>query len=328
MTSNNSLSQPHQTHDSTAGPDLSTPSLPAPMFDGGNTASSEGNITTTLQKASVQSKKASSKIAAKTASMFKKTRAIFQQTKKASSTHKDVAPPSSLSASVSDAKDDIFRSPVPAVAEVSSTQDDLQAAVGHDAVTTTLPLPVGEFPFLRLPGELRNMVYKHALVTDGKVNITREHGIPEPALLSTCKKIRKEAIGIFYHDNTFQLTARSHHPAVNLMWTRKVRSLRRQGGSIPRFPSTQHVGKRNWHNLKGMLREMHAGNIRFSWMLEPHTRGSTDRLEYSRFLPFLESMVEAMYYWSWQRAEGVIDTLRPCLIVLHTDWASDQIIQD
>lgn len=327
MTSKNHLSQPRQTNGSTAGPDLSAPLPPAPIFDDGETASSdEGNIKTTLQKAFGQHKKASSHIAAKTASMFKRTRVAFHRVKRLFSILKDVAPPRTLSVSGSDVQDTDVQSTISIIAQPPSTLGEEQAEDGQDAATTTLPPAVGEFPFLRLPGELRNMVYKHALVTDGKVNITREHGIPEAALLSTCKKIRKEAIGIFYHDNNFQLTARSHHPAVNLMWTKKIRSLRRQGVSIPRFPSTQHVGKRSWTNLKWMLREMHAGNIRSAWMLEPHTRGLTDPLEYSKFLPFLESMVEGMYYLPWRHAEEIINTLRACLIALHVDWASDEII--
>jgi hypothetical protein len=76
--------------------------------------------------------------------------------------------------------------------------------------------PVSNSPFLRLPAELRNRIYE--LVIEGSprvaslhtsrrsafgiacehiVRFTAEYDTSEPALLAVCRKIRREAMGIF-----------------------------------------------------------------------------------------------------------------------------------
>ena len=55
-----------------------------------------------------------------------------------------------------------------------------------------------------LPGEIRNMIYKMVLELDSNIVITALP-FPEPALLRTCKAIRKEASSIFYRGNKFEV---------------------------------------------------------------------------------------------------------------------------
>ena len=69
------------------------------------------------------------------------------------------------------------------------------------------------FPFLRLPPELRNHVYKHSLLIDGIVNCYtpmtyREEPLSPKlnlGLLRVCRLIGNEASHVFYGRNTFEL---------------------------------------------------------------------------------------------------------------------------
>lgn len=62
-----------------------------------------------------------------------------------------------------------------------------------------------------LPGELRNRIYRYAVVEEGLVNAAtctnyeraRKWQSNEPALASTCKQFRKEVLPIYYAENIF-----------------------------------------------------------------------------------------------------------------------------
>lgn len=61
------------------------------------------------------------------------------------------------------------------------------------------------FPFLSLPAELRNAVYKETLISNKRIEIDETHAqIVEPGLLAVCSQIRNEAKGLFYACNTFK----------------------------------------------------------------------------------------------------------------------------
>ncbi|KAK0314161.1 hypothetical protein LTR73_004774 [Friedmanniomyces endolithicus] len=58
-------------------------------------------------------------------------------------------------------------------------------------------------PLLRLPPELRNAIYSYALVNPHEVLVT-DHW-RAPALLSTGKQVRREAVNIYFAENTFRI---------------------------------------------------------------------------------------------------------------------------
>lgn len=51
--------------------------------------------------------------------------------------------------------------------------------------------------------------------------VTRQYGIPEPALLLACKTIRQEALWIFYAEADFRADAPAFDPAIYELFTRK-----------------------------------------------------------------------------------------------------------
>ena len=70
------------------------------------------------------------------------------------------------------------------------------------------------FPFMKLPGELRNMVYEELLVEEGHVDLPYFYYVsdsvgrvrqtpPQPELLKVSRLVRTEALAVFYGSNVF-----------------------------------------------------------------------------------------------------------------------------
>jgi hypothetical protein len=55
-----------------------------------------------------------------------------------------------------------------------------------------------------IPAELRNRIYRYAMIQDGDLTVT-PRGPSEPALLRTCYVVRDEACSIYYGENQFLL---------------------------------------------------------------------------------------------------------------------------
>lgn len=88
----------------------------------------------------------------------------------------------------------------------------------------TLPSSVAESPLFKLPAELRNMVYRYAIVTDDRVLINKSLGIPEPGLLSACKLLRSEACTMCHLESKFTCVSRDYDPAAVLLVCRKFQN--------------------------------------------------------------------------------------------------------
>lgn len=71
-----------------------------------------------------------------------------------------------------------------------------------NATATSTAGPTG---FLALPGEIRNTIYRFAIVEDEPLLITYKTVPVEPSLLQTCRSIRREAWPIFYYENTYEI---------------------------------------------------------------------------------------------------------------------------
>jgi hypothetical protein len=120
----------------------------------------------------------------------------------------------------------------------------------------SLPSSVAECPLFKLPPELRNMIYRYAMISHRRVRITKSHGIPEPGLLAACKLVRSEAFEIFYRENDFTCVVRNYDSAPLVLVSRKFS--RRSQVSFPNSApglrrhltsQIQRSGTRNWENL-------------------------------------------------------------------------------
>jgi hypothetical protein len=136
------------------------------------------------------------------------------------------------------------------------------------AAIPTATASITNSPLFKLAAELRLRIYEYAVYSDdnGCCKVTREHGIPEPPLLFTCKFIREEATNSFYSVNYFRMMADSLHPAAVILMARKNRSLELLGMGIRGRRTTvikdediSSIGVLAWDRLRLWLEYVHAG---------------------------------------------------------------------
>lgn len=64
---------------------------------------------------------------------------------------------------------------------------------------STMPISSSPFPLLELPPELRNIIYRSALIADEGIDIIK----PRHGLIEACQQTRNECAGLFFFENTF-----------------------------------------------------------------------------------------------------------------------------
>lgn len=106
---------------------------------------------------------------------------------------------------------------------------------------------VVDSPLFKLAPELRNKIYRYALVKNTGITISKNNGIPEPALLSACEIIFSEARFIFYGKNNFLHWIESWNPAACLLVSRKRASWKL---------NARHVCSKNLDHLPGGLAKL------------------------------------------------------------------------
>ncbi|KAF2173479.1 hypothetical protein M409DRAFT_15760 [Zasmidium cellare ATCC 36951] len=130
------------------------------------------------------------------------------------------------------------------VATGPATQDEAQNSPETPPEETMTP---PEPSLLGIPGELRNIIYRYALLQDTMIKVSPATP-SQPSLLWTTRQIRTEALPIFLAENTFkvdawdmELTIPSNYTA---HWLSKI--------AYKNFFITMR-GKKDWGNLKGWL---------------------------------------------------------------------------
>lgn len=171
----------------------------------------------------------------------------------------------------------------------------------------------------KLPPELRLRVYEYTLCSEDRVEITKDQGIPEPALLLTCKTIRDEAIMSFYNQNRFNLIVRSYDPAVSTLWGTKLRHLPGSYRQASKNSNNYHTGPRLWSNLKLSLRLRHSGKLLIKSRIK--LPGSTKYSDEKFFIAGLFRAVGTMRGEGWEEVDSVLEMLRPGLVKFNTEWS-------
>lgn len=75
---------------------------------------------------------------------------------------------------------------------------------------------------LNLPGELRNQIFDFAVVEPSAIRVTSK-GLDQPALLKTCRQIRREAGTIYYGSNEFDICLERYNGAAFVPFARQAR---------------------------------------------------------------------------------------------------------
>jgi hypothetical protein len=183
--------------------------------------------------------------------------------------------------------------------------------------TPTLPSSINHSPLFSLPQELRDMIYEYAFRIDTCASVTKEAGIPEPALLSTCKIVREEAIPIFYGQRRLNLVVHQFDPAVLLLWETRKQHLAREYKLMPTKQWFLIDGRRSWDHLMRCLHLYHSGTIPEPKIGLPNHPSRSDE---KNFVRGLYKVVRPMKGQPWSEVRSVLCMLRPGLVKLNRGW--------
>ena len=125
-----------------------------------------------------------------------------------------------------------------------------------------LPSSVTESLLFKLPPELRNEIYRYAIISNRDLPVTKSHGIPDSALLSVSKLVRFEAYEIFYRENVFTYIAHDYDPATLILGYRKLSGRAPFSSVRLKHYVTSHIhcsGTRCWKNLVTWFHLAHQG---------------------------------------------------------------------
>lgn len=175
---------------------------------------------------------------------------------------------------------------------------------------------VTDSPLFKLSPELRNAIYRYKLVTEESVYITKQQGIPEPALLSSCKIIRSEATGIFYSENMIICKMVNYDCSALRLIARKCKTGHMKG-KVERLRNDQRI----WKDLVSWLRVTHGGTCGgMAGIVEGFEAEPEECMFAALFALVYESRACG---GTWEDAERLIQHMRPTMIALNYDWTRD-----
>lgn len=167
----------------------------------------------------------------------------------------------------------------PAVSSLTplSTLEILQTSVNNIAKNKPLAHDQHESPLFRLPWELRVLIYRTALTKDPStslLDLTHDNTSDlEPALLQTCRRIRHEALPVFYACNDWVVKTRrlnnridpeTRKPVLYEIIPRWVEGL--EDEKIALMGSVVVVGTRgSFVDIEGVWREGRRAAFRLRW---------------------------------------------------------------
>ncbi|KAK3724441.1 hypothetical protein LTR37_001065 [Vermiconidia calcicola] len=149
--------------------------------------------------------------------------------------------------------------------------------------------------FLGLPGELRNRIYRFALLVNGQVEVNKSNYM-QPGLLRASKQLRMESCKIFHEENAVHLiiyNMKFEPQPQHWIWTRTPEH---QPHMLEEFSTA------SWDNLKDWLRRRWEGD---------GVRGLRG-CAYERARIFTEAfnIVDSMANSPWSVVEQVLEAFR------------------
>ncbi|KAK4995285.1 hypothetical protein LTR66_004870 [Elasticomyces elasticus] len=177
-------------------------------------------------------------------------------------------------------------------------------------------------PLLRLPGELRNKIYRMALIWGiARLQIQRGRD-KQPALIQVCRQIRREAFSIFFQEAPFQVDI------VGLDGTDIIEWMRPHRGRFTNGVTLNLVGDPSWPNLLRWMQEIHAGRAEY-WLNEcsrpdlarfPNTLPRVKRIEAVLYQCMQITVRMAKIGSRWEEVEGVLECMHQALGAHDRRW--------
>lgn len=178
---------------------------------------------------------------------------------------------------------------------------------------------VAKCHLLDLPPELRNLIYRSVLVQNRDIDV-RSQGFDVPPLLSTCKKIRKEARSIFYYENTFAVEV---YDFDTIIFHHFMRSLKERSSGFHEQPSAvlnPRSTRPHWPNMLRWLELDHAGEIA-AGLPTARERLAEGRIPAIVVLSGMFTLVDGLRDLPRRRVKELIAELHAALVCVDRWWA-------
>lgn len=106
---------------------------------------------------------------------------------------------------------------------------------------------------LGLPAEIRNMIYRYAIVDDKSLIEITKH-LKQPPLLSVNRLIRSETLVMWYCENVFDIRILDCDAMLLQAWNKNVNVVLSQTSEAIQMPGLSIIGRPHWANLVSWCR--------------------------------------------------------------------------
>lgn len=166
---------------------------------------------------------------------------------------------------------------------------------------------------LELPGELRNRIYRYALVAQERIELLTSENKKQPALLGVSRQVRRETIKIYYDENSFGYNVVDLAGAPGEPFFELVRRYRSEGRK--NF-MTHRRGGRNWSNLLAWVK------ARFECQhFPPALAGSQSNHAGHRVVHAAFDIAREMRSQPWSNVEAVLEAFHRGVKAADPAWA-------
>jgi hypothetical protein len=201
--------------------------------------------------------------------------------------------------------------------------------------------PSSRCHLLALPGELRNWIYRLAVVSNHSIEVGPK-GYVRSALLATSHEIRAETLQIFYYENRFDILALELDPTTLARWCQMLTTLERTpsyqfNASNPcaadsaattaeiglisqrRISMNPHIRQTaHWTNLMRWVHQWHIGAIPARLTYPAQLQNAEVRIVHAMF-----DMAMVMRGQPWSVVGAVLSVQRPVLVAMNKAWGDD-----
>ena len=184
-----------------------------------------------------------------------------------------------------------------------------QAIVNQDSQTN-------KHHILGLPAEVRNRIFRFALLEADQIELSASSPIP-PGLLSVSKQIREETLYLYYGENHFTIVMVDYDiQAVMPSFRVQNRHFKPHGKAGCGVVSFDCRGVPNWQNFVEWCRLVHNHKM-FAYSVESDC---TDERVIS--LAAIQDVILTMQDRAWSEVQRVLEGFRKLMVLQDTAWAT------
>lgn len=189
-----------------------------------------------------------------------------------------------------------------------------------EALAQTATASVEGSQLLQLPAELRNLIWRYAVVKSYPITVNSD-GFRAPTLFAICKQTRNETVTLFFAKNVFQVIIGDYDIRAYAKWENTIYAIfsdsRDLARRITRKSKLHGTQVPNWFNLVLWTKMAYEGSVK-----RRMPRPSDMREERLEFLVIgaMFTRVERMGSKPWADVEELLEDTRIILAKIDPRW--------